>query len=559
MQKHLLAAVALAAFAAVGAARAADVRHVPVLKAPPPVAPATTWTGFYVGGGVGYGLWNAENSLVLDPSLGPPFAGTALTNSINNAGKGWLGTITAGFDYQLNKQIVAGVFADYDLADIKGTLATPSANNFFDVLGGTERETSAWAAGARVGWLLTPSVLTYLTGGYTEARFSRVSINSLQSPAADFFFGAPGNTNLITPASTYHGLFVGGGIEAPLTFLPGSGWFMRSEYRYASYRGATLPIVDTTLLGAASGAGGIPTDMNFKPVVQTVRSEIVYKFNWNGPTAKVADPAAVRLFTKAPAAAAASWTGLYVGGGLGYGMWNAETSLISDPAFAPPFPGGTPLTASINNAGKGFLGTVTAGYDYQLPNVFANVLANRLVAGVFADFDLADIKGTSATPGANFFFDVLGGAEKESSAWAAGARAGWLATPNLLTYWNAGYTRARFTGISINTLQSPAANIFFGVPGVTNLSTPANTYHGWFLGGGMEAQLTILPPGWFVRSEYRYASYDSATLPIINTVTGRVSGAGAFPTDLVIKPVVQTIRSEIVYKFNWNGPVAAKF
>jgi hypothetical protein len=36
-------------------------------------------------------------------------------------------------------------------------------------------------------------------------------------------------------------------------------------------------------------------------------------------------------------------------------------------------------------------------------------------------------------------------------------------------------------------------------------------------------------------------------------------GAGGFPTDLVFKPVVQTIRSEIVYKFNWNGPVAAKF
>jgi hypothetical protein len=56
-----------------------------------------------------------------------------------------------------------------------------------------------------------------------------------------------------------------------------------------------------------------------------------------------------------------------------------------------------------------------------------------------------------------------------------------------------------------------------------------------------------------------YASYDGATLPIINTVAGRMSGAGGFPVDLVIKPVVQTIRSEIVYKFNWNGPVAAKF
>jgi outer membrane immunogenic protein len=554
MQKRLLAATALAAFAAVGVAHAADARRAPVLKARPPVAPATSWTGFYVAGGYGYGLWNGETSLIIDPIVGPPFAGRPLTNSINNAGKGWLGTVTAGFDYQLNKQIVAGVFADYDLANIKGTLATPSANNFFDVLGGIERETSAWAAGGRVGWLMTPSVLTYLTGGYAEARFSGININNLQSPAVNAFLGAPGGTNLITPGSTYHGWFLGGGIEAPLTFLPGRGWFVRSEYRYASYRGATLPVIDTTL--GPSGAGGAPSDMIFKPVVQTVRSEIVYKFNWNGPTAQVADVAPVPFFTKAPAAApAASWTGFYLGGGLGYGMWNAETSLISDPIAAPPLPGGVPLTATINNAGKGFLGIVTVGYDYQL----ANLLAGWIVAGVFADFDLADIKGTLATPSAINFFNVLGGSEKESSAWAVGVRVGWLATPELLTYWTAGYTGARFTGINIGNLQSPAADIFFGTPGNSNLITQANSYHGWFLGGGMEAQLTILPRGWFVRSEYRYASYDSATLPIIDTVTGRVSGAGGSPTDLVIKPVVQTIRSEIVYKFNWNGPVAAKF
>jgi len=100
---------------------------------------------------------------------------------------------------------------------------------------------------------------------------------------------------------------------------------VRSEYRYASYRGATLPVIDTTL--GPSGAGGVPSDMIFKPVVQTVRSEIVYKFNWNGPTAQVADLAPVPFFTKAPAAAApaASWTGFYLGGGLGYGMWNVET------------------------------------------------------------------------------------------------------------------------------------------------------------------------------------------------------------------------------------------
>ena len=32
---------------------------------------------------------------------------------------------------------------------------------------GDIKQTSAWAAGARVGWLATPSFMTYANGGYT--------------------------------------------------------------------------------------------------------------------------------------------------------------------------------------------------------------------------------------------------------------------------------------------------------------------------------------------------------------------------------------------------------
>lgn len=45
---------------------------------------------------------------------------------------------------------------------------------------------------------------------------------------------------------------------------------------------------------------------------------------------------------------------------------------------------------------------------------------------------------------------------------------------------------------------------------------PAFTTDGWFVGGGVETGFNffgILPKGFFLRSEYRYASYENKTLP----------------------------------------------
>jgi outer membrane immunogenic protein len=262
MKKSLIAGVLLGALGA-GSAMAADMpAKAPMLMKAP--APVSTWTGFYFGGGVGYGLSDAEVSVLRDPT------GVPLTNTANAAGKGWLGTVTAGFDYQFNSSIVGGVFGDYDFADIKGTLATPSAVAVFDVLGGTERESSAWDVGARLGWLASPTVLTYWTGGYTQARFDAISITGLSAgPGA-------GILALMTTAHTYQGWFLGGGFEYQLTFLPVHGLYGRTEYRYASYNSATLPTF--TPAGVVSGPAG-PTDLLVKPVVQTIRSEIIFKFN----------------------------------------------------------------------------------------------------------------------------------------------------------------------------------------------------------------------------------------------------------------------------------------
>ncbi len=219
----------------------------------------------------------------------------------------------------------------------------------------------------------------------------------------------------------------------------------------------------------------------------------------------------------APVAVPYTWTGFYVGGGFGYGLWDIDTSLV------PP----AGILGETNNGGRGWIGQVVAGFDYQ----FA-IAGFNLVAGVFGDYDFGQITGT-LNAGAGAAFATLNGIEKERSYWAAGGRIGWLVTPQILSYWNAGYTEARFNGINLTGFAAP-------------MSTAANTYNGWFTGGGVETKVSFLP-GLFFNTEYRYSSYNNATLPISNSVAGF-----GVPVSLKLEPHVQTVMSGLRYKFNWT-------
>ena len=123
---------------------------------------------------------------------------------------------------------------------------------------------------------------------------------------------------------------------------------------------------------------------------------------------------------------------------------------------------------------------------------------------------------------------------------------GYLVAPNVLSYVNAGYTGSHWSGSSL------AAG--FGGPFIT--TTGSFNRSGWFVGGGVENNLNIFgisSPGWFMKTEYRAAYYDTKTLNELtpaNTLAGR---------DIAFKPFVQTISTSLVYRFNWGGPVVAKY
>jgi outer membrane immunogenic protein len=249
MQRWLLGTAAALAMA--GPAIAADLRAAPPVKAPPAPVVVYNWTGCYVDGGGGYGLFNQDSFRIDD--------GGDSSSKVTNGGRGWFGTVGGGCDLQFGQRWVIGAFGNYDFADLKGDVVVPDSN-----LVGREKQDSAWAVGGRLGYTLTPTILTYVNAGYTQARFGGFDLFSQSN-------GAPANQQI--GAHTYSGWFLGSGFEYNLGFMPGLFW--RTEYRYAQYGRDSLAILNTA--GAPTGA-----TLESDKTIQTIRSELVWRFNWSG-------------------------------------------------------------------------------------------------------------------------------------------------------------------------------------------------------------------------------------------------------------------------------------
>jgi outer membrane immunogenic protein len=261
MKKLLTASVLV--IGTVYSAYAADLGR-PAYKAPPPAPPPPpSFTGCYLYGGGGYGLNNIDHFTEA--------SGVTFTSTTTSGARGWLAGGGGGCDYQFGpgtgfwSNWVVGAFADGDWMDLKKNFQTG-----FGGFAGEEKESSAWAVGGRIGYLVTPNVFTYWNGGYTESQFDQINFSSVTSPFIPAF---------AIGSHTYHGWFVGGGTEISLSGLFGlplpPGLFWRSEYRFSSFNSADLPYVNTNTQFDVAGLSE-----NMKPYVQTITTSLVYKFNW---------------------------------------------------------------------------------------------------------------------------------------------------------------------------------------------------------------------------------------------------------------------------------------
>jgi outer membrane immunogenic protein len=232
MRRGLLALIAVAGTTmGTGIASAADIQR-PVYKAPPAgVMPvAYDWTGFYVGGHVGYG-W-------ADKSWQDGFGLFGLSHQA----KGFLGGGQAGFNYQIG-QFVVGVEGDMSWSGMSGsTNALASTFN-------TDVDWTATLTG-RLG-MAFDRWLVYGKGGAAWAR-DRYSTN---------FYTFPGTE----VTDTRLGWTVGAGVE--YAFAP--QWTAKLEYNYMDFGTRSV-----------SFAPGFSTDIDQQ--VHAVKFGVNYKFGSPG-------------------------------------------------------------------------------------------------------------------------------------------------------------------------------------------------------------------------------------------------------------------------------------
>jgi outer membrane immunogenic protein len=242
----------------------------PIMKAPP--MPAFSWSGCYIDGGAGYGMWNQDHSLTASVT-GSGIPNNFNTIQVTNGGRGWLGRFGGGCDLQLSgafSSFVIGAFGDYDLMNLKGSISTQGSTRAGDPLQGDEKESSAWAVGGRIGYVIAPMVMTYVNGGWTETRFDQINTVAAGTGIAN------GNA---FPQHTYHGWFLGSGFEYNFTWLPIQGLFLRSEYRYASYQSDNLTEFNIAT-GLPAGNAGLGSVLHANKQVQTITTSLVWRFNW---------------------------------------------------------------------------------------------------------------------------------------------------------------------------------------------------------------------------------------------------------------------------------------
>ncbi|WP_167398712.1 outer membrane protein [Methylosinus sporium] len=275
MKKSLLAASALALAVSAGSALAADLpskKAAPLLPPPPPPA---VWTGFYVGLNAGY-TWDESSSVAVSSgSIAPfnPIVGIAGSGLLGTSIDGFIGGGQIGYNYQFANAFVAGVEADIQgvagsnsgtssVAAFGPLTSTISASKSIDYLG-TVR--------GRLGYLITPSLLVYGTGGLA---YGQANLSSSVFQAVGGLVG----TSSSAFSDTRVGWAAGGGVE--WLFLP--KWSAKVEYLYYD--------LGTVSTSSVISFTGIPT-----PVATTsssarfnghvVRAGVNYHFNLFSPAA----------------------------------------------------------------------------------------------------------------------------------------------------------------------------------------------------------------------------------------------------------------------------------
>ena len=386
-------------------------------------------------------------------------------------------------------------------------------------------------ARGRIGYLITPSVLAYATGG---AAWLHVNRRRPAAPLASCRRNPTFGPSVISHSTTKLGWTAGGGIEAMLW----SNWIGRVEYRMPASGSITNADTRRSLITVQTAT------YDLRNKTHTATFGVAYKFGESN--AAYAAFAAARG-TPPALAAPSSWTGLYVGAGVGVRSTETAVSVTGRTigafdalAFTCATTDGCVTRASLNDSAFR-----AAPMSAQLAGGAAMGRRRRgdwgwarkttTLAGMY--YPVNGIFGPISGNAANTF--------SVEATWDASARArvGLLVNPSILAYVTGG---AAWLHVESTSRCNTANNANCGGGGVGSLRAPAvitdsTTRLGWTVGGGLEAMLWS---NWILRGEYRYA--DFGTITNIDTRIG-LGGAEVVTYDLRVKSHLATFG--LAYKF----------
>lgn len=249
MKLVLGALAALGLGASVSVATAADLR-MPV-KAPVMV-PVYNWTGFYIGGNIGYSFGRSHHDWSAVRSGGTVLASGSNSHNLD----GVLGGGQIGYNWQVTNWVV-GLEADFqgtgERGSNSGICIAPGAacsRSFFDI---SQRLEWFGTLRGRVGYTVAPTWLLYATGGLAYGHV-KTSVDAT-------LLGVAGTAS---SSETAVGYTVGGGIEAAL----GGNWTGKVEYLYVD-------------LGKVSGAYAAPSgtlQLDSRVTDHVLRFGVNYRF-----------------------------------------------------------------------------------------------------------------------------------------------------------------------------------------------------------------------------------------------------------------------------------------
>jgi len=262
------AAVIVCALVGVAAASAADLPARTYTKAPVYVEPGFNWSGFYLGGNIGYSWGSSSNSETISRlNTGVALATGTARNDVN----GVIGGGQVGYNWQMSAWLL-GLEADIQGSGERGSSAftcvacADVGTNITSVL--TQKLDWFGTARGRAGVLVSPTVLLYATGGLAYGEFAT---------GGSITGNGPGGANVTTvfpgTSSTRAGWTAGAGIEGRIS----GNWTAKLEYLYMDLGTVSAGPIATTILVPVRTAGAASYSSHFTDNI--LRVGVNYIFN----------------------------------------------------------------------------------------------------------------------------------------------------------------------------------------------------------------------------------------------------------------------------------------